>query len=141
MDFIKRGKHQGIVPMHRMFRKIMSFMLMFALVISSLILLPSKTFSAIDTTNLIGNIYSSNPSAPGELTGGVTPQNGQWQKYSYNFTATQSLTSISFLFRHDPSFFAFDDVSVKLNDGNANKDENARRHLSKTRENNTKATN
>ncbi len=53
---------------------------------------------AIDATNLIGNIYGGNYS--------------NTNHYSYTFTATQSITPISFLFRNDPSFFNFDNASI-----------------------------
>lgn len=68
--------------------------------------------AAIDTNNLIGNIYSTSQS-----TGGVTPVAGSYQTYSYTFTATEASTSISLLFRHDPAFFSLDNISVTLTAG------------------------
>lgn len=40
--------------------------------------------------------------------------------FSANFTADQSTTYVSFLFRRDPSYFAFDDASVTLLGGGPN---------------------
>lgn len=37
-----------------------------------------------------------------------------YTKYSANFTAAYAATTVSFLFRRDPSYFAFDDASVTL---------------------------
>jgi hypothetical protein len=62
---------------------------------------------SIDTTGLVANIYQD-----GEVTGGVTEAAGTWQQYTYTFTATDATTQVGFLFRQDPAFWAFDDVSV-----------------------------
>ena len=63
---------------------------------------------AISTTGLVANIYAN-----GEVTGGVTEATNTWQQYTYSFTATDTNTQLSFLFRQDPAYWYFDDVSVK----------------------------
>ena len=48
-----------------------------------------------------------------KITGGVTEATNTWQQYTYSFTATDTNTQLSFLFRQDPAYWYFDDVSVK----------------------------
>jgi hypothetical protein len=43
---------------------------------------------------------------------GTPVQTGVWTQYSINFTATLSMTDITFLFRNDPGFTGFDNASV-----------------------------
>ncbi len=62
---------------------------------------------SIDTTGLVANIYQN-----GEVTGGTTEAAYTWQQYTYTFTASDSSTQLSFLFRQDPAYWIFDDVSV-----------------------------
>ena len=82
---------------------------------------PGQTFSiTADTTlyaqwsHLLGDII------PGTTTGGVdVPNDGTSTNYTftYTFTATETHTPLSFLFRNDPNYFLFDNVSVKLQSG------------------------
>src|SRR4249919_2173784 len=44
------------------------------------------------------------------LAGGAIP--GSYTEYTANFTATGSLTNLSFAFREDPAFILLDDVSL-----------------------------
>lgn len=62
---------------------------------------------SIDNNGLIANIYQD-----GENTGGTTETSNTWQQYTYTFTASDINTQVSFLFRQDPAYWAFDDVSV-----------------------------
>jgi hypothetical protein len=41
-----------------------------------------------------------------------TPIVSSYTEYNTSFTATSSLSTVTFVFRHDPGFFAFDDASV-----------------------------
>ena len=48
---------------------------------------------------------------------GVTPLPTSYTEYSATFTATATSTDITFAFRHDPGYFAFDDASVSTGMG------------------------
>jgi len=60
-----------------------------------------------------GNSFSvSEDGVP--LYSGVNLPAFLWTEYSYLFTATDTSTTLQFAFRHDPSFFYLDDVSLEL---------------------------
>jgi len=48
---------------------------------------------------------------------GVNPLPTVYTEYTTNYTATGSLTNFTFLFRHDPGFFGFDNVSISTGGG------------------------
>lgn len=70
---------------------------------------------AISTTGLVANIYEN-----GENTGGVTEAPNVYQQYTYTFTASTSSTQLSFLFREDPDYWSFDDVSLTAANSSTN---------------------
>jgi len=43
-----------------------------------------------------------------------------YTQYSVNFTAADTSTDVTFVFRHDPGYFGFDDASVTLFGGGSN---------------------
>ncbi len=46
-----------------------------------------------------------------------TPIISSYTQYSSSFTATSTLSTVTFVFRHDPGFFGFDDASVSTGGG------------------------
>lgn len=60
---------------------------------------------AAHTQTLLGDIN-------GSPTGGVVPAASLWQQYSYSFVASSAQTSISFVFRNEPSYTALDDIAL-----------------------------
>ncbi|RXZ44441.1 hypothetical protein EBB06_04870 [Crenobacter cavernae] len=74
-----------------------------------------NALAAITPTDLVANIYSS-----GQTTGGVTPVNGQYQHYTYTFTANKTDTFLTFLFRSDPQYFGLDNITLAAGEGVTN---------------------
>jgi len=62
---------------------------------------------------------SNIPPPPGAILdlAGTPVFTGAWHQYSVNFMATTANTDIAFLFRNDPGFTGFDDVSVSTGGG------------------------
>jgi autotransporter-associated beta strand protein len=56
----------------------------------------------------------------GQVTGGVTPADGVYQNYTYVVQADSSATTLSFLFRNDPSYSQLDNVSLTVAGGSTN---------------------
>ncbi len=90
----------------------------FSLLFVSLMLTAHTASAAIDTTNLVANIYGPTSTLPMCAVTGGTPTDDTWQTYTCTFSASSSNTAITFLLRNDPSYFFLDNISVKLQ-GNA----------------------
>ena len=71
------------------------------------------------TVQLIGDIWSTNQTAADPLAGGVAPQAGVQQTYTYNFTTTQS-GPLQFYFRQDPAFWTLYSTTLTLPGSSAN---------------------